>query len=119
MPCRGIRGATTVQRDDPEEIIQATKELLLKILEANHIEPHEIASVLFTATRDLTSVFPARAARELGWTKTPLICAQEIDVQGALPRCIRVLLHVNTDRSQDEMRHIYLRGATALRPDLE
>ncbi len=89
------------------------------MLEANGIGPDQIASVLFTATRDLTSVFPAQAARELGWTKTPLICAQEIDVPGALPRCIRVLMLVNTERTQEEIRHIYLKGAKALRPDLE
>lgn len=119
MACRGIRGATTVEGDRPEEIVEATKELLQEMLEANGIRPDQIASVLFTATRDLTSVFPAQAARELGWTKTPLICAQEIDVPGALPRCIRVLMLVNTECTQDEIRHIYLKGAKALRPDLE
>lgn len=119
LACRGIRGATTVAQDRPEEIVQATRELLQQMLQANGVEPHQIACVFFTATRDITSVFPAQAARELGWTKTPLICAQEIDVPGALPKCIRVLMLVNSDQHQNDIRHVYLRGAKVLRPDLE
>jgi chorismate mutase len=119
LTCRGIRGATTVDEDNPEEILQVTRELLQQMLAANTIEPHQIASILFTATRDLTSVFPAQAARELGWTKTPLICAQEMEVPGALPKCIRVLMLVNTDLPQDDIKHVYLRGAKVLRPDLQ
>jgi chorismate mutase len=116
---RGIRGATTVERDRPEEILAATRELLEAMLRANPgLAPADLASAWFTLTPDLRSVFPARAARELGWTQVPLMDAQEIDVPGALPCCIRVLLNWNTDRSQAEIQHVYLRDAVKLRPDI-
>jgi chorismate mutase len=119
MPVRGIRGATAVENDDPEEILAATRELLTTVLRANaSLQPEDIASALFTVTDDLRSAYPARAARDLGWTHVPLMCAQEIPVQDSLPRCIRILLHWNTDLPQSAIRHVYLRAATRLRPDL-
>jgi chorismate mutase len=119
MPVRGIRGATTVEVDTPEEIRTATRELLIAVLKANHVEQFdELASVFLTTSPDLTSAFPAAAARELGMDLVPLLCATEIAVPGAMPRCIRVLLHINTDRSQQEITHVYLREAQKLRPDM-
>ncbi|MBV9104055.1 MAG: chorismate mutase [Candidatus Eremiobacteraeota bacterium] len=115
---RGIRGATTVERDDAESIVEATRELLLAIVARNGIIPEDIASALFTVTRDLTAEFPAAAARSLGWTRVPLLNFTEIDVPGRLGMCVRVLIHVNTARSQAEMVHVYLREAVSLRPDL-
>ena len=116
---RGIRGATTVDRDEPEAILEATRELLAAMLEGNGIDDFEvIASIFFTTTPDLVSTFPAEAARELGMDAVPLICNQEIPVPGRLGRVVRVMMQVNTTRRQREMRHVYLRGATALRPDL-
>jgi chorismate mutase len=118
MPCRGIRGATTVQNDTEAQILAATRELLTRIVEANGVASKEIASALFTVTPDLTAAFPARAARDLGWRHVALLDAQEIPVPGSLPRCVRVLIHWNTDKPQSEIRHVYLRGAASLRPDL-
>lgn len=118
MVVRGIRGATTIKEDNAAEIIEATQELLEKIRQENNIEIEDIASILFTVTKDITAVFPAAAARSLGWNKVPLLCFQEIEVPDALPRCIRVLVHVNTDKTQDEIKHIYLREARQLRRDL-
>lgn len=116
---RGIRGATTVDRDEPEAILAATRELLTAMLEGNDIDDFEvIASIFFTSTPDLVSTFPAEAARELGMDAVPLICNQEIPVPGRLARVVRVMMQVNTDRSQRQMRHVYLRGAATLRPDL-
>ncbi len=116
---RGIRGATTVDRDHPDEVITATREVLRSIQAANEgLAPESIASILFTVTSDLTSAFPARAARELGWDQVPLMCALEIPVSGSLPRCIRVLIHWNTTKPQTEIHHIYLNAAQTLRPDL-
>jgi chorismate mutase len=117
MPVRGIRGATTVERDTAEEVLTATRELLTAMLEANGIHPDDIASALFTTTPDLTADYPARAARELGWHAVPLLGAAEMHVPGAMARCIRVLLHVNTDAHPTSIKHIYLRDARALRPD--
>lgn len=120
MRVRGIRGATSVDADRPELILKATRELLQEILRANEIEEFdEIVSAVFTTTPDLTSTFPAEAARLLGMNQVPLLCACEIPVRGAMPMCIRVLLHVNTDRTQAEMKHVYLREAKRLRPDVE
>lgn len=116
--CRGIRGATTVNADSAPAILGATRELLARIVQLNDLSIDEIASVLFTVTPDLTSAFPAAAARELGWQHVPLLDAQEIPVPGSLPRCVRVLVHWNTHKRQDEVRHVYLRGAASLRPDL-
>ncbi len=116
---RGIRGATTVVRDEPELILAATEELLRAMLAQNDITEFEvIASIFFTTTPDLVSTFPAEAARRLGMTMVPLLCNQEIPVPNRLPRTIRVMMQVNTPRSQAQMRHIYLREAMGLRPDL-
>lgn len=118
MTVRGVRGATTVEEDRPQAIIEATKELLTELITANDIQVEDICSAVFTVTGDLTSEFPPKAARQMGWQHVPLMCAQEIPVAGSLPRCIRVLLHINTFKGQKEIKHIYLRGATGLRPDL-
>ena len=119
MSLRGVRGATTVKHDQADEILAGTRELLQAILRENpDMRPEDIASVLFTTTADLRAVYPARAARELGWREVPLMDAQEIDVPEGLPRCIRVLIHWNTDLSQAAIRHVYLREAVRLRPDL-
>ena len=115
--CRGLRGATTVKENDVKEILAATTELLQTLIEANGLREEEIASVTFSATPDLDAIGPAAAARQLGWTRTALLCVQEMAVPGSLPRCIRVLIHWNTERSIDELRHIYLRKARKLRPD--
>lgn len=115
---RGIRGATTVERDAAEEIVAATKRLLGEMVERNGIELDDIASVLFSLTRDLHAGFPALAAREMGWVHVPMLHFAEIDVPGALGRCIRVLMHVNTARALDDIEHVYLEKAAALRPDL-
>lgn len=116
---RGIRGATTVDRDEPSLILEATRELLSRMLAENEIDDFEpIASIFFTTTPDLVSAFPAEAARELGMSLVPLLCNQEIPVPGRTPRVVRVMMQVNTRRSQAEMRHVYLREARSLRPDL-
>jgi chorismate mutase len=119
MPLRGIRGATTVSADQADLILDATRELLQAILDANpDLRPDDIASATFTLTDDLCAVFPAVAARQLGWGQVPLMCMREIPVPGSLPRAIRVLLHWNTDQPQSVIRPIYLREAVKLRPDL-
>jgi chorismate mutase len=115
---RGIRGAITVDENSQNAILVATRELLTHMVEANDLDVCDVASVIFTATPDLDAVPPARAAREIGWTEVPLLCMQEMVVAGGLPRCIRVLIHWNTERSQDQIRHIYLGRARVLRPDL-
>lgn len=114
---RGIRGATTVDANDAAQIAAATKDLLETIVRLNGIDARDVASVWFTVTPDLDAEFPARAAREIGWSEVPLICGREIPVPGALGRCIRVLVHWNTGRAQDEVRHAYMRGARSLRPE--
>ena len=119
MICRGIRGATTVEENTAEAILAATGELLARMVEANGLAAEELASALFTVTPDLDAVFPAQAARQLNWSQVPLLDALEIPVPGSLPRCVRVLIHWNTERSQAEVRHVYLRGAAGLRPDLD
>jgi chorismate mutase len=118
MIVRGIRGATTVHEDSADAILSATEELVRELIAANDLEPENIASALFTVTPDLHAEFPAAAARRIGWTMVPLLNFTEIGVPGRLEKCIRVLLHVNTERSQNEMVHVYLREAVALRPDL-
>jgi len=116
---RGVRGATTVTADRPELILEATRELLEAMLAANGVDDFDrIAAIFFTTTPDLSSTFPAEAARELGMSMVPLLCNQEIPVPGRLPRCIRVMMQVHTRRSQREMVHVYLREARTLRPDL-
>ena len=118
MNVRGVRGATTVERDEAEAILAATEELVRELVAANELKPEDVASALFTVTADLHAEFPAAAARRMGWTAVPLLNFTEIDVPGRLKRCIRVLLHVNTQRAQSEMVHVYLREAVTLRPDL-
>jgi chorismate mutase len=119
MLCRGIRGAITVDANTSQAVLDATAELLTAMIEANSIRPEDVASVIFTATPDLNAEFPALAARCLGWNDVALLCGQEMAVPGSLAMCLRVLLHVNTDKSADEIAHVYLRGAQALRPDLQ
>jgi len=123
LPVRGIRGATTVEVDTADEIISATREMLEAVIEANGIKPEDIAGVWFTTTRDLTAEFPAIAARLLGWLEVPLLCGHEMDVSGAnprsIPRCIRVLIQVNTDKPQSGMKFIYLRRAEEIKADLD
>ena len=116
---RGIRGATTVTADQPALIRTAVRELLEAILDENDVAPADVISAVFTATPDLVSEFPAYAARQMGWTDIPLLCAQELPVADALPRCLRVLLHVETSRQRGEIRHLYLRDAILLRSDLQ
>jgi chorismate mutase len=119
MPIRGIRGAITVAADQPDLILQATRELLEAILDANfEMKPEDVASVIFTVTDDIASTFPAQGAREMGWGLVPMLCAREIPVSGSLPRVIRVLLHWNTELPQSGITHVYLREAVKLRPDL-
>ena len=119
MSIRGIRGATTVTADQPDLILQATHELLEAILAENKkLRLEDVASATFTLTEDLVSAFPAQAARQMGWEEVPMMCAREIPVPGSLPRVIRVLVHWNTEVPQSEIKHVYLRGAVKLRPDL-
>jgi chorismate mutase len=119
MQTRGIRGATTITADKKEKVLTATQELLDAILRANpSLKPEDIASAVFTTTADVTSAYPALAARQLGWDSVPMLCAREIPVPDSLPMCIRVLIHWNTDKTQKEIKHIYLRDAKSLRPDL-
>jgi chorismate mutase len=119
MPIRGIRGATTVTADEPELILQATRELLEEILAENEgMQPEDVASAIFTVTDDLASTFPAQGARQMGWGLVPMLCAREIPVPSSLPHVIRVLVHWNTDLPQDRITHVYLRDAVKLRPDL-
>jgi chorismate mutase len=116
---RGIRGATTVDRNTREAILDATDELLRLLIEANDIHPDDVASAIFSTTPDLDAEFPAVAARQhFGWTHVALSCTHEMAVPGSLPMCLRILLHVNTDKAQDEVTHVYARGARVLRPDL-
>jgi len=119
MNVRGIRGATSVIANHPDEILAATRELLEAIRAANPgLQPEDIASAWFTLTDDLDAAYPAQAARQMGWALVPLMCGREIAVPGSLPRCIRVLLHWNTGLPQAEIHHVYLRDAASLRPDL-
>jgi chorismate mutase len=119
MTLRGIRAATTIESDMPEEVLSATRELLEAVCLANPgLQTADIASAIFTVTEDIASAYPARAARELGWDLVPMMCAREIPVPGGLPRCIRILIHWNTDRDQATIRHVYLHAAADLRPDL-
>jgi len=116
---RGVRGAITVERDEASLLLDATERLLREIVAENGIDSADVASALFTLTPDLCSQFPAAAARRMGWTRVPLLNFTEIAVPDGLPRVIRVLLHVNTDKRQDEIVHVYLEGARVLRPDLD
>jgi len=115
---RGIRGAVQANKNSKKEIFVATQRLLQKIVKENNIDPQDIASIFLTATVDLNADFPAYAVREMGWNSVPLLCAQEMDVPGAMKRVIRVLAHVNCDKSQHEIRHQYLGATKKLRKDL-
>ena len=116
---RGVRGATTVSADQPDLIYNETENLVKEIVKVNNIQPEDIASVIISTTPDLTSGFPAKAVRSIeGWQYVPTMCTHEMSVPNALPLCIRVLLHVNTELTQKEVRHVYLNNAVVLRPDL-
>ena len=115
--CRGIRGATTAIANTAEDILEATDELMRTVIALNELEPADVASVIFTTTPDLTATFPALAARDIGWTEVPLMCAHEMAVPGSLQKCVRVMIHVNTIRTAAEIRHVYLKGARELRPE--
>ena len=116
--CRGVRGATTIEQNTQDQILSATQTLLTTMLTQNQIDSQDIASILFTTTADITAAYPAKAARELGMQLVPLLCFQEMQVEGSLPFCIRILIHWNTSKDQDEIQHIYLNQAQQLRPDL-
>ena len=119
MTTRGIRGATTIESDSAENVLSVTCELLEAILKANpDLHPDDISSILFTVTEDIASAFPGAAARQMGWDLVPVVCAREIPVPGSLPFCIRVLVHWNTEKEQSAIKHVYLRDAVKLRPDL-
>lgn len=118
MAVRAVRGAIQIDEDDRDQLLAATTELLTEVLRRNAIAHEDLISVVFTATPDLTSEFPAYAARQMGITDVPLLCAGEIPVPGAMPRVLRLLAHVETDRPRAQMRHVYLRGAAQLRTDL-
>ena len=119
MSVRGIRGAIDVSKDEPEAILEATRALLEAMREANpSLRSQDLASIIFTVTSDLTSVYPAQAARQLGWVEVPLLCAQEIPVPDSLPGVVRVLAHWNTELPQEAIHHVYLGEASQLRPDL-
>ena len=115
---RAIRGATTVDEDTPDGVTVRVVALLTRIMERNGLEEDDIVSILFTATEDLVSIFPAAAARTMGLGAVPLICARELSIVGSVPHCVRVMLHVTTDRPRDEIIHVYLEGAQGLRDDL-
>ncbi|HHT63385.1 MAG: chorismate mutase [Bacillota bacterium] len=118
MPVRGVRGAISVENNSREEIRKATQELLQKIVEKNEIDITDIASAFFSVTTDLDAEFPARFAREIGWHHVPMMCGWEMNVPGSAKGIIRVMLHINTDKTQKEIKHIYLKEAEKLRPDL-
>ena len=118
MAVRAIRGATQVDADDRGQVLEATRELVSTVVERNGLDHEDIISILFTATPDLVSEFPAYAARRLGFDDVPLICARELEIEGSMPRVVRMLAHVETDRPRTDITHVYLRGATALRRDI-
>lgn len=118
MFCRGVRGATTVEANDRDGILSETRKLLALMIRLNEIRSEDIASAVFSLTADLNAEFPALAARQLGWLDVPLLCTHEVDVPGSLRRCVRVLVHWNTPKAQQEVRHVYINEATRLRPDL-
>ena len=117
MPCRGVRGATTAEDNSPEEILKATRQLLALMIRQNGIRAEDVSSAVFSTTTDLDAEFPALAARQLGWIDVALMCVHELDVPGSLRRCIRVLLHWNTDKPAAEIVHVYVKEAAQLRPD--
>ena len=115
MWCRGIRGATTVDNNTKEDILNSAKELLQKMIDANGLQPENVACAIFTTTHDLNAEFPAAAARQLGWAHPALLCAQEMNVPGSLQRCLRILILYNTEKSAEEIVHVYIKGATTLK----
>ena len=117
LVCRGVRGATTAAANTAEDILEATQELVLTLIELNDLASEDIASAIFTTTTDLNAMFPAMAARSFGWTEVPMICSHEMSVPGALTKAVRVLINVNTTKSPGEIRHVYLKGAKQLRPE--
>jgi len=119
MAVRGIRGAINIPEDSAAEVLQATTELLEEIIKQNELKSPDLASIIFTVTHDIKSIFPANAARSMGLNLVPLLCSLEIGVSGSLPLCIRVLVHVNTNKSQEEIKHVFLRDASKLREDLQ
>lgn len=119
MSVRAIRGATTVGSNDAIEIIDATKDLLNEMIEKNEIVVDDLISIIFTVTKDLSTAFPAVGARQIGLTDIPLLCTNEIDVPGSLEKCIRVLAHINTEKRNNEIRHVYQKKSRILRPDLD
>jgi chorismate mutase len=118
MRVRAARGAIGVAQDEAETLLEATERLLARVIERNAIATEDLVSVLFTATEDLRSAFPAEAARRMGLGRVPLLCAREIPVEGSMPRVVRLLVHFHTERSSDEVAHVYLDGAESLRDDL-
>ncbi len=116
--CRGVRGATSVESNTREAILNATRQLLALMIRRNQIDPLDVASAVFTVTRDLDAEFPALAARQMGWLEVPLLCGYEVEVPGSLGMCVRILVHWNTPNSQKEIQHVYIHKAVALRPDL-
>lgn len=118
LRCRALRGAITVEENSAEEIIKATQEVLLLLVKENGLSIDDVVSIIFTMTRDLNATYPAVAARAIGWTQVPMLCFNELEISGSMPRCIRVLMHINTEKSQNDLKHIYLRDAIALRQDL-
>lgn len=119
MSVRGIRGAITVEANDKQQILDASVQLMNAITEVNGIKPEDICSVIITVTQDLDAAFPAKSIRELkGWEYVPVMCSVEVPVKGSLERCIRFMVHVNTERTQADMQHVYLGNAASLRPDL-
>jgi chorismate mutase len=117
MPCRGLRGATTADSNSSEDILAATRELLALMIRLNGIQAEDVASAFFSTTTDLDAEFPALAARQLGWIDIALMCNHELDVPGSLRQCIRILVHWNTDKPASEINHVYIKGASNLRPD--
>lgn len=115
---RALRGATTVDADTPEQITTRIQALLQEMLERNVVGHEDLISIIFTATSDVVSLFPATAARKLGLGDVPLLCARELDIVGATPRCLRVLMHITTTRARSELHHVYMEGARELRDDL-
>ncbi len=118
MPCRGVRGATTADANTSHDILKATRELLALLIRRNGIEAEDVASAIFSTTPDLDAEFPALAARQLNWLNVALMCTHELGVPESLQKCVRVLIHWNTDKTADEIQHIFIKGAVSLRPDL-
>jgi len=119
MLVRGVRGAISVEENTPASILDAAIRLMREMIRANQVDPDFVASVIFTCTADLDATFPAEAARKMGWDRVPLLCSREIAVPGSMPRVLRVLMLINTDRRQEAIQHVYLGNAERLRPDLK